>query len=77
MDLWAVLAFAFLIIAQTVPPVTSQLKLAPIGAEQFVIILAFALIAIIWREIAKTITYKLNQKTTTTHAQLKKKETET
>jgi Ca2+-transporting ATPase len=58
MDLWAVLAFTFLIVALTVPPITSQLKLAPIAAGQFAIILSFALIAIIWREIAKTILYK-------------------
>jgi Ca2+-transporting ATPase len=58
MDLWAVLAFTFLIVALTVPPITSQLKLAPIAAGQFAIILGFALIAIIWREIAKTIQYK-------------------
>jgi len=58
MDLWAVLAFAFLIVAETVPPVTRQLKLAPIPAEQFAIILGFALIAIIWQEIPKTILYK-------------------
>jgi Ca2+-transporting ATPase len=62
MDLWAILAFAFLIITQTVPPVTSQLKLAPIRAEQFIIILVFAIIAIAWREVAKAIAYKLNQK---------------
>jgi Ca2+-transporting ATPase len=60
MDLWAVLAFTFLIVALTVPPITSQLKLAPIAAGQFAIILGFALIAIIWREIAKTIQYKRN-----------------
>jgi Ca2+-transporting ATPase len=58
MDLWAVLAFTFLIVALTVPPITSQLKLAPIAPGQFAIILGFALIAIIWREIAKTILYK-------------------
>jgi len=58
MDLWAVLAFAFLIVTQTVPPVTNQLKLAPIGVEQFVVILGIALITIMWREIAKTIMYR-------------------
>jgi Ca2+-transporting ATPase len=62
MDLWAVLALTFLVIAMTVPPVTSQLKLAPIGAGQFAIILGFALIAIIWREIAKIVLYKRNPK---------------
>jgi Ca2+-transporting ATPase len=62
MDLWAVLAFIFLIGAQTIPLVTSQLKLAPIAPEQFAIILGFALIAITWREIAKTVLYKLNPK---------------
>ena len=60
MDLWAVLAFTFLIVALTVPPVTSQLKLAPVAAGQFAIILGFALLAIFWREIAKFILYKRN-----------------
>ncbi|HXX86829.1 MAG TPA: cation-transporting P-type ATPase [Candidatus Acidoferrum sp.] len=62
MDLWAVLAFAFLIVALTIPPITSQLKLASIGPEQFIIILAFDLVAIIWQEIAKYILYKRNPK---------------
>jgi hypothetical protein len=57
MDLWAVLAFGFLIVALTVPPITSQLKLAPIAPEQFAIILGFDLIAIGWREIVKIILY--------------------
>jgi Ca2+-transporting ATPase len=57
MDLWAVLAFGFLIVALTVPPITSQLKLATIAPEQFAIILGFALIAIGWREIVKMILY--------------------
>jgi len=60
MDLWAVLAFAFMIIAVTVPPVTSQLKLAPVSLPQMAIIFGFDLVAIIWQEIAKTIMYKLN-----------------
>jgi Ca2+-transporting ATPase len=66
MDLWAFLAFAFLIAALTIPPLTSILKLAPsahplpITPGEFAIIFGFALIAIIWREIAKTILYKRN-----------------
>jgi Ca2+-transporting ATPase len=61
MDLWAVLAFGFLIVAVTVPPITSQLKLAPIPPIQFLIILCFALIAIGWREIVKMILYRTNK----------------
>jgi Ca2+-transporting ATPase len=61
MDLWAFLAFTFLIIALTVPPVTSQLKLAPIAPGQFAIILGIALLAIGWQEIVKFILYKRNQ----------------
>jgi Ca2+-transporting ATPase len=61
MDLWAVLAFGFLIVAVTVPPITSQLKLAPIAPIQFLIILCFALIAIGWREIVKMILYRTNK----------------
>jgi len=62
MDLWAILAFTFLVVALTVPPVTRQLKLTPIAIGQFVIILGFALLAIFWREIAKLILYKRNPK---------------
>ena len=62
MDLWAVLAFTFLVVALTVPPVTSQLKLAPIAPGQFAIVLGFALLAISWQEIAKFILYKRNPK---------------
>jgi Ca2+-transporting ATPase len=68
MDLWAVLAFAFLIAALAIPPVTSLLKLAPsthalpIAPEQFAIILGFAVVAIIWREIVKMIMYWRNPK---------------
>jgi Ca2+-transporting ATPase len=68
MDLWAVLAFAFLIAALAIPPVTSLLKLAPsthalpIAPGQFAIILGFAVVAIIWREIVKMIMYWRNPK---------------
>ena len=68
MDLWAVLAFTFLISALTIPPLTSLLKLAPsihappIGPAQFAIILVFAIAAIMWREIAKMIMYWRSKK---------------
>ena len=58
MDLWAVLAFGFLIAALTIPPVTSLLKLAPVAPGQFAIIFGFALVAILWREIAKLLLFK-------------------
>jgi Ca2+-transporting ATPase len=60
MDLWAVLAFGFLIVALTVPPVTNQLKLATITPGQFAVILGFAAVAILWRELTKIILYKPN-----------------
>jgi Ca2+-transporting ATPase len=68
MDLWGVLAFAFLIAALAIPPITSLLKLAPsthalpIAPGQFIIVLGFAIAAIIWREIAKMIMYWRNPK---------------
>jgi Ca2+-transporting ATPase len=65
MDLWAVLAVGFLIVALTVSQITSQLKLAPIAPEQFAIILGFALIAIGWREIVKIILYGTSNTKTT------------
>lgn len=66
MDLWAVLAFAFLVAALTVPPVTSQLKLAPIAPLQFATIFVFAFVAIFWREIAKTVLFRRHGLSTAT-----------
>jgi Ca2+-transporting ATPase len=57
MDLWAILAFSFLFIAVAVPAVGVQLKLSTLTASQFGLILAFAILPIIWREIAKLLTF--------------------
>jgi Ca2+-transporting ATPase len=62
MDLWAVLAFSFLLIAVAVPPVGNQLRLSTLTASQLVVIFGFALLTIIWREIAKLILYRPNTK---------------
>jgi len=62
MDLWAVLAFSFLLIAITVPSVGAQLRLATLTANQLVLIFAFALLTIVWREIAKLLMFKPNPK---------------
>src|SRR5579875_1171201 len=65
MDLWAVLAFTFLIVAFAVPTVTSQLRLVPIGAEQLAVIVGFSLIAIVWQEIAKIVLHRRSRTATT------------
>jgi Ca2+-transporting ATPase len=62
MDVWAVLAFSFLLIAVTVPSVGLQLKLSTLAASQLGLILVFALVAIGWREIAKLVLFKPNPK---------------
>jgi Ca2+-transporting ATPase len=62
MDLWALLAFSFLLIAVAVPSVGVQLKLSTLTAGQLALILAFALLAIVWREIAKILSFKRNLK---------------
>jgi Ca2+-transporting ATPase len=62
MDLWAVLAFVFLIIAVSVPSLGLQLKLSTLTASQFGLIFVFALIAIAWQEIAKILLFKSNSK---------------
>jgi Ca2+-transporting ATPase len=58
MDTWAVLAFVFLLIAVNVPSVALQLRLSILTPVQLGIILAFALFAIMWREILKLLLYR-------------------
>jgi Ca2+-transporting ATPase len=58
MDMWAVLAFVFLLIAVNVPSVALQLRLSILTPVQLGIILAFALFAIMWREILKLLLYR-------------------
>ena len=62
MDVWAVLAFSFLLIAVTVPSVAVQLKLSTLTASQLGLIFGFAFLTIVWREIAKLLTFKPNPK---------------
>ena len=62
MDLWALLAFSFLLAAVTVPSVGVQLKLSTLTAGQLGLIFAFALLTIGWQEIAKLLMFKRNPK---------------
>ncbi len=62
MDLWAILAFVFLLIAVSVPSLGLQLKLSTLTASQFALIFVFALIAIAWQEIAKIFLFKTSSK---------------
>jgi len=62
MDVWAVLAFSFLVVAVSVPSLGVQLKLSTLTASQLGLIFAFALLTIVWREIAKLLLFKPNKK---------------
>ncbi len=62
MDLWAVLAFSFLLVAVSVPSVGFQLRLSTLTPSQLGLILAFALLTTVWLEIAKLFLYKPNPK---------------
>ncbi|MGA9387271.1 MAG: cation-transporting P-type ATPase [Candidatus Bathyarchaeia archaeon] len=62
MDLWAVLAFSFLLVAVSVPSVGFQLRLSTLTASQLGLIFAFALLTTVWLEIAKLFLYKPNPK---------------
>ena len=58
MDVWAVLAFSFLLVAVSVPSVGSQLKLSTLTASQLGLIFVFTLLTLAWREIAKLLLYR-------------------
>jgi Ca2+-transporting ATPase len=62
MDVWAVLAFSFLLIAVSVPSVGLQLRLSTLTTSQLSLIFAIALLTIVWREIAKLLLFKPNSK---------------
>jgi Ca2+-transporting ATPase len=62
MDVWAVLAFSFLLVAVNVPSVGSQLRLSTLAPIQLGLIFTFALITIVWREIAKLLLFRRNAK---------------
>jgi Ca2+-transporting ATPase len=62
MDVWAVLAFSFLLVAVSVPSVGLLLRLSTLTASQLGLIFAFALLTIVWREIAKLLLFKPNPK---------------
>jgi len=60
MDVWAVLAFSFLLVAVSVPSVGLQLRLSALTASQLGLVFAFALLTIVWREIAKLLLFRPN-----------------
>jgi len=62
MDVWAILAFSFLLVAVSMPSVGLQLKLSTLTASQLGLIFAFALITIVWREIVKLLVFRQNPK---------------
>ena len=62
MDAWAFLAFSFLFAAVAIPAVGAQLKLSTLTASQLGFIFAIALLTLAWKEIAKLLMFKQNQK---------------
>jgi Ca2+-transporting ATPase len=62
MDVWAVLAFSFLLVAVSVPSVGSQLRLSTLTAGQLGLIFVFTLVTLAWREIAKLLLSRKNPK---------------
>jgi Ca2+-transporting ATPase len=62
MDLWAVLAFSFLLVTVNVPSIGLLLRLSTLTAIQLGLIFAFALLTIVWREIAKLLLFKQDLK---------------
>ena len=52
-DLWAVCAFAFLLLVTRVPALSTPLKLQPIPLGQLGLVFLTAFVAIFWREIPK------------------------
>jgi Ca2+-transporting ATPase len=62
MDVWAVLAFSFLLVAISVPSVGSQLRLSTLTASQLGVIFVFTLVTLAWREIAKLLLSRKNLK---------------
>src|SRR4030042_5373425 len=62
MDVWAVLAFSFLLVAVSVPSVGSPLRLSTLTAGQLGLIFVFTLVTLAWREIAKLLLSRKNLK---------------
>jgi len=60
MDIWAILAFTFLLVAVNVPFIGVQLKLSTLTISQLGFIFAFTLLTIIWLEILKVFTFRMN-----------------
>ncbi|HMA54290.1 MAG TPA: HAD-IC family P-type ATPase, partial [Acidobacteriota bacterium] len=52
-DLWAVLAIAFLLLVTRVPALSTPLKLQPITPAQLGLVFLTAFVAIFWREVPK------------------------
>ena len=61
MDLWAIVAFAFLFIVLCVPAIGVNLHLTTITLGQFVFIMIVSFVAIFWQELVKMIKYQGRQ----------------
>jgi Ca2+-transporting ATPase len=57
-DLWALAAFAFLLLATQVPAVSAPLKLAPMPMARLGLVFLTSSAVIFWREIVKLVAYK-------------------
>jgi len=62
MNLWAILAFSFLLVVVSVPSVGVQLRLSALTFSQLALIFVFALLAIAWREVVKSLLFRPDSK---------------
>jgi P-type Ca2+ transporter type 2C len=58
MDLWALAAFAFLIVALALPAVGSRIRVAPLPLGNLAVIVLICLVAIFWQEALKVLRYR-------------------
>jgi P-type Ca2+ transporter type 2C len=57
MDLWAIVAFAFLFIVLCIPAAGVNLHLTALAGRQFAFIMIVSFVAIFWQELVKMIKY--------------------
>jgi hypothetical protein len=58
MNLWAIAASAFLLIAIVVPQLGAHLKISSLSFDQLSIISGISLLFIVWQEVSKILSFK-------------------
>ncbi|VVB74889.1 Copper-exporting P-type ATPase B [Candidatus Tiddalikarchaeum anstoanum] len=62
MDIWALLTIFFIILVNTITPISTQLRLSPLTLANLGLIFLISLVTIGWQEIVKMIKYAVNNK---------------